>query len=208
MAVNFGDEWARQEAFRGELLSDETVQWSGQPDPSVIFSKGDIFIIPFSLLWGGFAIFWELAATGILFGPGRGDTPPLFFALFGLPFVIVGQYMIWGRFIYKSWKKKRTYYAVTNKRILIVTTTRGKDVQATFLRDIPTINKSVGTSGIGTLVFGNSAGMTAAYANTGMNCWTGGTYGTLPPALYDIKDANNVYELVNRLRSEPGGTGY
>ncbi len=36
------------------------------------------------------------------------------------PFVLIGQYMIWGRFVYARWKKRRTFYALTNRRALIV----------------------------------------------------------------------------------------
>jgi hypothetical protein len=41
-----------------ELLSGESLLWSGQPLRRVIFHQRDLFTIPFSLLWGGFAIFW------------------------------------------------------------------------------------------------------------------------------------------------------
>lgn len=210
MAVNFGDEYARQEAVREELLRDEIVQWSGQPDPSVIFTKSDIFMIPFSLVWGGFAIFWELAASGVLFGSSGHGSPPIFFPLFGLPFVLVGLYFMFGRFFYRSWINKRTCYVVTNKRVINISLgIKGRNVQATFIRDIPTINKSIGGNGVGTLVFGNSRGMMGYYGNTGME-WMGSNsvVGAVPQSFYDIRDANAVYELLNRLRNEPEAKGY
>lgn len=200
--TDFGDELAGQNAVREELLSGESIEWTGRPDPSVIFCKSDVLLIPFSILWGGFAIFWELAVCGMLFGIEHGG-PLALFAIFGLPFVLIGLYFMFGRFFYKSWKKKRTYYAVTNKRVVIVTYgIRAKDVQANFIRDIPTINKSVGANGVGTLVFGNSNRSYWDYANTRMELM-GSRLGPPPPAFYDIHDANTVYELVNRLRNEP-----
>jgi hypothetical protein len=51
--------------FPYELLPGETVQWTGRPNAAVIFHKEDWALIPFSLLWGGFAIFWLLGASGI-----------------------------------------------------------------------------------------------------------------------------------------------
>ena len=33
--------------------------------------------------------------------------------LWGIPFVVAGQYLIWGRFFYDAWLKRRTYYALT-----------------------------------------------------------------------------------------------
>ena len=55
------------ELLNDELLKDEQILWSGQPETSVVFTNADIFV-PFSLLWGGFAVFWELMAlsTGII----------------------------------------------------------------------------------------------------------------------------------------------
>ena len=110
------------DVFSSELLPDETVQWTGRPNPGVVFHREDLYMIPFSLLWGGFAIFWLLGASGIW--DAWTQRPKHEFGLFGIiwgtPFVIVGQYMIWGRFVYQRWKKQRTYYALTNRRALIV----------------------------------------------------------------------------------------
>jgi hypothetical protein len=39
--------------------------------------------------------------------------------LWGVPFVVIGQYMIWGRFLYDAWLKPRTYYGITNRRVLM-----------------------------------------------------------------------------------------
>ncbi len=53
------------DVFSSELLPGETVQWTGRPNAAVILHKEDWGTIPFSLLWGGFAIFWLLGASGI-----------------------------------------------------------------------------------------------------------------------------------------------
>src|SRR6267154_5798658 len=53
-------------AIQPELTSGESILWAGQPNTRVIFHKEDLFLIPFSLLWGGFAIFWEGAGGGVL----------------------------------------------------------------------------------------------------------------------------------------------
>jgi len=69
------------ELFQEDLLKDEKILWTGQPETTVLFSGADVFLVPFSLLWGGFAIFWELS---VLFMKGKsGEGAPIFFALFG-----------------------------------------------------------------------------------------------------------------------------
>jgi hypothetical protein len=55
------------EIIQPELLTGESVLWTGQPSTAVIFHKEDAMLVPFSLFWGGFAIFWELLS------PDSGD---------------------------------------------------------------------------------------------------------------------------------------
>ncbi len=79
----------------------------------MIFSKADLYLVPFSLFWGGFAIFWEIGVT-----TSSGAAP--IGGLFGIPFVLIGLYLIVGRFFYKRWDRKRTTYAVTDTRALAI----------------------------------------------------------------------------------------
>jgi len=130
--------------FQSELLGGEHLLWTGQPDPRVIFERVDIFLVPFSLLWGGFALVWEAGVLGSgVFGEGHRSAAPWFFVLWGIPFVVIGLYFIAGRFFYKAWRKRRTYYALTTKRALILIESRGRMLRACFLSAVPTINTSV-----------------------------------------------------------------
>lgn len=188
--------------FQEELLKDETVLWTGQPEPKVLFTKADIFLIPFSLLWAGFAIFWEVTAI-IMLVPSevsRGNSP-IFFPIFGAFFVIVGLYFVFGRFIYKILRKKHTYYAVTDRRVIILTQMHGRNIQAAFIDAIPSINVSSRADGIGSVTFGAPNPWGPGYGNTGMDFFTPFSGGGVP-TFYDIKDARKVYELVNDLRKK------
>lgn len=181
------------QTFQPELLRDEKVAWAAQPDPRFRLSGQDVFLVPFTLLWGGFAIFWELGVLGVL------DGQPSFNAgaLFGLPFVIIGQYVIWGRFLYKRYRQRRTFYAVTNRRVLIVALARSRQLQSLFLNQLPTVTKTVRRDGSGSLVFGTAPYWAGSYANSGMDFFnTRG--GAMPPAFYDIPDVDGVYQLIMR----------
>jgi hypothetical protein len=179
--------------FQEELLSDEELLWAGQPDLKRLFTGADIFLIPFSLLWGGFALFF----FALTLGTG-------IFSLFGFVFALIGLYFIVGRFLYKILKKKNTYYAVTNRRVLVLNTLLTRSLRAAFINTIPTIYKSV-RFGRGTITFGNRNIWTSMYENTGMDFFAWG-HGQDVPTFYDIEDAEDVYHLVNELRQrkEPG----
>jgi hypothetical protein len=187
------------ELFKDDLMDGEELLWAGQPNPGKIFGPEDLFLIPFSLMWGGFAIFWEIMALSIFFSHKTGKTPPpvaIIFPLFGIPFVLIGLYLIFGRFFYKAWKKKRTFYAVSDKQILILTNFKAKNIQALFIKNLPVINKTSSAQGIGTLSFGNMPGFPSGMGNSG---WMGAS-STLP-AFYDIDEVDKVYNTINEARN-------
>jgi hypothetical protein len=182
--------------FQPDLLSDERILWVGKPETSVIFSSFDFFLIPFSLVWFSFAIFWEFTVIS--------SGAPKLFTLWGVPFVIAGLYFVFGRFFYKAWKKTRTYYAVTDKRILVlITTIMGRKLQAAYINSLPNINKSINSKGVGTIKFGNQSPFhISIYENSGLDFF-GSMYGAGDSALrfYDIKNVDSVYNLVSELRN-------
>ncbi len=101
------------------LLAGERVLWTGGPDPAKLFEPADVFIVPFSVAWGGFAIFWMVMALSM--------GAPLPFAMFGLPFVVLGLHLMVGRFFVRRWQRRRTTYVLTDRRALVI---RGGTVHA------------------------------------------------------------------------------
>jgi hypothetical protein len=180
-----------------ELLAGESLLWVGQPQKRVIFHSRDWFVIPFSLMWGGFAIFWEWGASGHF-----GKPAPDFFTLWGIPFVVMGQYMIWGRFIYTAWRKSRTHYGVTNKRAVILNAGSTRKVTDRNLANLDSMSLSVRSDGIGTIQFSS-----ATIWNPGL--WARGPgrnnqidIDLSQPVFYDIEDARHVYELIQAQRQQ------
>ncbi len=191
-----------QTLFQPDLLQDETIEWLGQPETSVNFNRSDIFLIPFSILWGGFALFALFTMVYSWFAGTRetASTSGYMYGIFVIIFFsIIGVYLIIGRFIYKKWQKRRTYYALTNKRALVLSLSFGRKLQGIYLDRLPAINKSVRHSGIGTINFENPSWMMAIYGNSGLD-FMSGFYSTDQPAFHDIRDADEVYDLANKLR--------
>jgi hypothetical protein len=184
-----------------ELLSGESIYWAGMPNPRRIFHSDDWALIPFSLLWGGFAIFWEASVLGCLnFGSkSSAHSAPSFFVLWGIPFVLFGQYMIWGRFIVDGWLKRRTFYAVTNRRVLLFQEGWKPKRRLIFLESLPEISREGTTTGTLWLgpklpTFGSRSsrlrGMSRFYV------------GDSVPVLADIADADGVERLILDLREK------
>ena len=98
--------------IRQDLRRHEQLVWSGQPPQGVRLRAADAFLIPFSILWGGFAIFWETMVVVV--------GAPWLFMVFGVPFVIAGLYLIVGRFWVDAGQRARTFYGLTDKRVIIV----------------------------------------------------------------------------------------
>jgi len=183
-----------------ELMSGESVLWAGQPNPRVIFHSDDWTMIPFSLLWGGFAIFWEATVLGFWGHPKH--SPPVFFVLWGIPFVLVGQYLIWGRFLYDAWIKRRTYYAVTDRRVLVLQEGRKRETSFIYIDAIPTIEREGGQTG--TLWFGQKSPVVAGRGQKTRG-WSRFRVGDIP-VFADIDDMDSVYRLVVDLRERRART--
>jgi hypothetical protein len=179
-----------------ELMSGESLHWAGMPNPKIIFHSDDWVLIPSSLLWAGFAVFWEAGVLGLWEDHSRGGGGSTFMALWGIPFVLSGVYMVVGRFFVDAWLKRRTYYAVTNRRLLVRQHGWSHKLCCMFLRDIPQIEREGTTTG--TLWFGAKLPLIAGkrQKGRGMSRFSVGDV----PVFADIDDVNSVHRLILDLR--------
>jgi hypothetical protein len=134
----------------GNLLMDgETVVWSGRSARGLTLTGRDWLLIPFSLIWCGFVIFWETTVLSL-------KQAPLFFKLFGAAFVLIGLYFVVGRFLLDAWVRSGTQYALTNKRVLIARSWPFAKFTALSLNRLPETSLVEGANGRGTIHFGQS----------------------------------------------------
>lgn len=191
--------------IQGELGGGESIAWMGQPNPRVVFHKQDLFLIPFSFFWGGFAIFWEGSVSGF-WNHGSRNGAWTFGMIWDIPFVVIGQYLIWGRFLYDLWLKGRTYYAVTNRRVIVVQKGWSKKIVTAYLDSLPALTREGSDSGIGTLSFAPNAsfsGFTGPSSGNRNNwgAWNSMSVGSTP-VFRDIANLGYVYRLVSDLREK------
>lgn len=173
----------------------ENLVWSGRPRQGLRFQAADLLLVPFSLLWGGFALVWETTAltmtTKIPMDKGPGYIPVMF-PLFGLPFVAMGLYMMIGRFFFDSWMRARTAYGVTNERVIIVSGLRTPSIQSLNLKTLTNISFTENGDGTGTIQFGAVPMMVGAMMGTGWPMRTG----QMPICFDSIPAVKSVHDAI------------
>jgi hypothetical protein len=173
--------------FSQSLLGGERVLWTGRPAQGLRLTGRDALLIPFSLVWGGFAVFWETMAL-------RVPNAPVFFRLWGVPFILVGLYLVVGRFFIDAWARGNTWYALTNRRILIERAGAFGKFTALNLDRLPESQMTEHADGRGTIIFGQPM----PYWARG-NAWWYVTPALDPtPQFVAVPDARTVFDQIQR----------
>jgi|SRR5208337_235727 len=170
-----------------ELGHGERLLWSGRPRQGIFFRPSDIFVVPFSLFWGGFAFFWEYTAV-------TSNKSQFLFPLFGIPFVLIGIYIIAGRFFVDSYQRSRTYYGVTDQRALILSGIMARQLKAISLQNLNEISLTERSDGSGDISFGSIDPMYAMWRGTE---WPGMS-SRLVPTFEFIEGVRTVYDLIKK----------
>jgi hypothetical protein len=177
-----------QALFRPRLLPGERLLWAGRPKTGLLLTAADAFLIPFSLLWGGFAIFWNVSVWSI--------RAPTFFRLWGMPFLAVGLYMIAGRFLHGAWLRGRTIYALTDRRILFLRAGPAEHFRSIDLDYIPQLELEETRRGLGTITFDDRGSSPwSHFGRRGGRSWVPELQGDRFLAIAQPRD---VYELIRR----------
>jgi len=99
------------DGWDGILDKDEEIRWQGRPDGRVTFSIGNLATFAFGLFFAGFALVWMImaASAGGLFW------------MFGLLHFAVGLAVAFGAIFFSAYRRRRTWYTLTNKRAFVAT---------------------------------------------------------------------------------------
>jgi len=136
----------KEDELEEYLDSGERIIWYGIPKQGLMLQPQDVFLVPFSLLWGGFAFTWEFIVVT--------SSINLFFAIWGIPFVLVGIYLIIGRFFVDAYKRKKTIYGITDKRILIQSGVYNKSFRSAEIKMLSDVLLRERKDGSGSIMFG------------------------------------------------------
>jgi hypothetical protein len=131
---------------------------------------------------------------------GQGVSP--FFALFGLPFVLIGTYLAIARYVHDAWARRKTLYGITRDQIVIRSGIVRPQLHVFDLGSLTNLNMvEHGTQGEGTIYFGRPPVEAAKFKisfgreGSGHNTNVIGPDGE-GPAFDHIADARTVYVLL------------
>ena len=129
--------------FTPEQAPGETLLWSGQPQQGFLLRRSDLIWVPISLAAGGLSVavegwlvwtLWQVLQLGdhssmglfILVGLGV-------LALVGLVLVLLAAFLVLGRFWFDSLRRQKTFYALTDRRVMICSTIIKKRIRSVAL---------------------------------------------------------------------------
>jgi hypothetical protein len=119
------------EIINQSLQHEETLIWAGQPKKGLVFEVADIFKTIFMVIFAGFVFF----AVRLLSDISLMLAIPVGVLFFSAAFIL-GI----GRFFIDAALRKKTFYGVTDKRIIIISSMYPKKVQSVYFNTQPKID--------------------------------------------------------------------
>ncbi|HIJ65921.1 MAG TPA: PH domain-containing protein [Candidatus Hydrogenedentes bacterium] len=147
------------------LGDNETLLWAGRPRQGFVFRRGDVFVIPFTVSLIAFPVLVAMAALQeVLENPGHEG---ILFPILILPFALPGLFLLFAHFLVDSKRRAKTFYGVTNRRMIIVSGIFSRHVKSLNIRTLTDVSLNEKPNGDGTITFG---------AVDPMSHWFGGAY--------------------------------
>lgn len=172
----------KEERLQREMFKGETVEWSGEPKPSAIFTTWDVLMVPCGIFWCLFSVYWVfILNTGISL-----------ITIWGAFFFVAGIYMIFVKYIVRHFQNKHMIYAVTDCRILVLSR---RSTLALDIKDVSLMLIKEKRDGSGSLDFEYPGASTQRWGN-GMDIW-----GIDRKKQMKFRGINNV-KLIHSLISE------
>lgn len=139
-----------------DLLPGERVIWAGQPVRRPLFNPGDLFNVPFGLLWlGGVTLFFFY----------NHDTA--FHTVAWVVLTLAGVFHLVGRPLIRYLRLGSTTYAVTDGRVIATSSMMRRKEETAELADLDDPVVMAGPGKSGTITFGKLGVLAWASANYG-----------------------------------------
>lgn len=171
-----------------ELIPDEQVLWTGKPDPRVLFTWHDVYLIPFSLFWCG--VLFNMSMIDRMAGESGENWLPILL----LPHTYVGLYLLFGRFIVKVVNKLHTEYVLTDSRAVTINRLFGRRVNSVYLSDVYHVERSRFLGSTGSIIF--TVATPPHWWQRRRHYYNNAGLASSQPGFYDIHESDEVYMLL------------
>src|ERR1041384_1286075 len=111
MAENKSNTYSKDK-FNALLKEGETILWAGQPIGGIQIRDADIILIPVSIILLGFSVILNYVLIHF--------ESDIIFKFIGAGFAVAAIYLGGIRFFLDLMKRRRTFYCITNKRVLVI----------------------------------------------------------------------------------------
>lgn len=185
----------------GILDDGEEIIWQGRPDSLVVWRDLLSFQSFFGLFFTGFSVFWMAMAAAMTSGRSGPDGIMSFFPLFGLPFFLVGSYLVVGRLFWDAYARGRTWYTLTNKRAFIAREIFGnRSLKDYSFADMTMLDLQDDTPG--SIIFAEDVHTRhkRRRRSNGTYVRSGTSTQRIPIGFRRIEDARSVYRLIREHR--------
>lgn len=170
--------------FQQFLEPGERILWSGKPRQGFLLRRSDVFFIPFSIVWAAIAVWMEYAPL---------TSPlPLEEKFWSILSIAVAAYILALRFVVDLLYRHFSYYALTDRRILIHAGLFKPTLTSLPLATQKDIHLDLRKDGSGDIVFGPLDPKAWMYTGGG---WP--KFGEkLSPSFEMLKDAPDIYKRI------------
>lgn len=136
-----------------ELYPSERIRWIGQPVPQ-FWTAASITSVIFAIPWTSFSIFWMWGALGFRFPDlSNGFQPQYLFALFGVPFVLIGVGMLSSPWWVRH-EAHHTVYLITDQRVILIQGAWSTTVRSYFPDQLNDLYRKEHSNGTGDVILG------------------------------------------------------
>ena len=136
--------------FNSFLQDGEALVWTGKPKQGFLFQTMDVIFLPFMFFW--------MLITFTFIGVALFTNEPII-GLIVMPHLLIGIGLVYARFFLDKKRRKNTFYAISNKRILIRTKTFSENTQSIYFQGLTNIQLKEKKDGSGNIELDKPSGL-------------------------------------------------
>lgn len=175
------------------LAPGEQLLWAGRPKQGFAVRALDFWVVPFMICWSSAVV---LSFFGLIRQEGQ---LTLSMIAVMVPILLLGVYMLLGRFWIDAKARSKTFYGVTSQRVIIIDGLISQQIHSIILKEILEVQFTHRSDGTGTLEFFTTLGGLNRFRKLGFNrseSWWPTRSKFIPPAFEMVSRPRHVEAIV------------